>query len=166
MSSSFDDSKQVTRMNKCRCNNCTNLKIHDAPDCGNHGEPHKCATCDGMASHNMIYCTMCQRKRKRDRQSLKNQRLTAEPKVKYSKERDVGLEFTPWVPRPKPEPIMSDEEQHRIDLEVRRKLITKSGEGHGKPRVLSPEEIANIAHTITPVHKIPALHFGGAISWS
>ena len=165
MSSSFDDMKTATRMNKCRCNNCDNLKVHDAPDCGNHGEPHKCATCDGMASKMMTYCTLCQRVRKQESRARKAIGLAAEPKVKASKDRDEGLIFTRHVPKPRPTPIMTDEEQRRIDKESMSVIHARCGYGNGAPKVYTAAEIEAVKASITPIHKIPRQHFSGQETW-
>ncbi len=65
------------------------------------------------------------------------------------------IPIEPWHPRPKPPPLMTDEEQRRIDRETQAKLSARCGIGNGPVRRYTAQEIAEIAGQITPIHNIP-----------
>jgi len=121
-----------------------------AKDCGHH-KWNQCSTpgCEEIAGRGRRICGKC--RKLKDRKGYDYDMIVGK---RASKERDVGMDFTPWTPRPKAPPIMTDAEQRRIDKAVQDRLHAKCGYGSSPVRVYTAEEIKAIAPQVTPPHLI------------
>lgn len=138
------------RLKRCPSEECHELIPLDAVDCGKHWHhnPHKCLDCDTIVYGQLLRCATC--RVKLHRASLNEYR------EKWIKAEDPIIK--PWVPRPKPKPLLTDAQQRAIDRQIDQIRLAQSGLLHrDQGRSLSREEIESLQRRgeITPIHLIP-----------
>lgn len=162
----------MSLMDRCPVKDCTNLKPIDSANCGCHGKPCSTPGCEGTRENGRTVCRRCRAIREMGNGNIPQPKKSLDrdpifPGDKYSrhsKERDDDAMFTPWKPRPKAKPLMTDAEQRKIDADVHRKLHEKCGYGNGHVKRYTAAEIAAIAGEITHISKVKRCSFGDPIN--
>lgn len=124
----------------------------------------ECATevCKEIVDPGCIYCKSCIQARRKQQMSKAHQAATSrrsEQKDGGKMERVLQSFEVPviesWYSRHPEIPEETRQELDRAQMEIDAALFAKTCEGHSPARILSREEIAAIAHEITPIEQIP-----------
>jgi DNA-directed RNA polymerase subunit M/transcription elongation factor TFIIS len=105
--------------------------------------PHLCQQygCGNPKEEGFLKCSSCREKSNiRQRKHAEKVRSADKP----VKTEDEQIEqIPPWTPRPKPPPILTDEEQGRINVETLIRMAARCGYGQGPIYRYTPHEILN-----------------------
>jgi len=119
--------------------------------------PRKCVNDDKDTEHPRVkYCKECRIAAAQAREESRTKRVAVarigtEERRKRQREAEDEILIKPakpWKRKPKPAPIMTNEEQKRHDEELEKRLSEECGYNRSDPRSLSKEEIAVLLPTL------------------
>jgi len=119
--------------------------------------PRKCIVCGEPTEHSRVkYCAPCRIAAAQAREESRTKRVAVarigtEERRKRQREAEDEILIKPakpWKRKPKPAPIMTNEEQKRHDEELEKRLSEECGYNRSDPRSLSKEEIAALLPTL------------------
>jgi len=119
--------------------------------------PRKCVNDGKPTEHPRVkYCKECRIAAAKAREESKSKRVAVarigtEERRKRQREAEGEILIKPakpWKRKPKPAPIMTNEEQKRHDEELEKRLSEECGYNRSDPRSLSKEEIEVLLHSL------------------